>query len=174
MSLPDGRYIASDGGSVCEVTIVTAGDGSKYRLCKWYEDATTLELTAYVNEDEVFCVLGGPGDASIYLHGNKQVATVDDLQTPRFELTAENTTPTLQPGKYYVLPVMASLAYKLAPGKDGVVNEYRFRFVSGATATVLTHPAGVNSGGLAVEPNRVYEISIIDGLLAWQDWEVTA
>ena len=92
----------------------------------------------------------------------------------RIEKTASDTTVELEPNKLYVFPEMPSLTYTLAaPSDTSVSNEYYFVFRSGATATELVHPANVSvPDGFAVEKNKVYEISILEGCLAYQSWAV--
>ena len=93
----------------------------------------------------------------------------------RVEKTASDTTVELEPNKLYVFPEMASLTYILAtPSDTSVSNEYHFVFRSGATATELVHPANVSvPDGFAVDKNKVYEISILEGCLAYQSWAVS-
>lgn len=94
--------------------------------------------------------------------------------TVRIEKTAADTTAEIEPNKLYVFPEMASLTYTLvAPADTSVANEYHFVFRSGATATELVHPANVSvPDGFAVEKNKVYEISILEGCMAYQSWAV--
>lgn len=93
----------------------------------------------------------------------------------RVEKTASDTTVELEPNKLYVFPEMASLTYTLAaPADTSVANEYHFVFQSSATATELVHPANVSvPDNFTVEKNKVYEISILEGCLAYQSWAVS-
>lgn len=95
--------------------------------------------------------------------------------TVRIEKTAADTTAEIEPNKLYVFPEMPSLTYTLATPEDtSIANEYHFVFRSGATATELVHPANVSvPDGFAVEKNKVYEISILEGCLAYQSWAVS-
>ena len=92
----------------------------------------------------------------------------------RVEKTASDTTVELEPNKLYVFPEMASLTYTLAaPADTSVANEYHFVFQSGATATELVHPAIVSApDNFTVDKNKTYEISILEGCLAYQSWAV--
>lgn len=93
--------------------------------------------------------------------------------TPRQQMTAEDTTVTLQPNTLYVFPEMATLAVTLAtPANADIVNEYMFTLTSGATATTLSLPDSVITD-IAVEPNTYYECSIIDNHMVFHEWEVT-
>lgn len=88
--------------------------------------------------------------------------------TVRVEKGSADTTVELEPNKLYVFPEMESLTYTIAEG----TGEVHFIFRSGATATRVVHPAGVNIGSFAVESNKVYEVSILEGLLTSQNWSV--
>lgn len=94
--------------------------------------------------------------------------------TERIEKLVTDTTAELQPNKLYVFPEMASLTYTLVTEDAGVVNEYHFLFQSGAAATELVHPSGVNVGSLTIEANKIYEISVLENCLTSQSWAVTA
>lgn len=87
----------------------------------------------------------------------------------RIEKLSTDTTVTLEPNKLYVFPEMESLTYTIGEG----TGEVHFIFKSGATATRVVHPAGVNIGSFAVESNKVYEVSILEGLLTSQNWSVS-
>lgn len=94
--------------------------------------------------------------------------------TVRVEKGSTDTTVTLEPNKLYIFQEMASLTYTLAePADASVANEYHFVFKSGSTATRVAHPSGVNIGSFSVESNKVYEVSILEGLLTSQSWAVS-
>lgn len=107
---------------------------------------------------------------------NKPGYTADEVGTTRVEMTASDTTPTLDPNKLYVFPEMATLIPMLAtPTDNAIVNEYHFVFDSGSTATVLTLPVSVlQPDGFTVEANMHYEISILEGAMTAQGWAVTS
>lgn len=94
--------------------------------------------------------------------------TIETGGIERVEKLATDTTVTLEPNKLYVFPEMTSLTYTIAE----TTGEIHFIFRSGATATRVVHPAGVNIGSFAVESNKVYEVSILEGLLTSQNWSV--
>lgn len=93
----------------------------------------------------------------------------------RVEKTAEDTVVELEPNKLYIFPEMTSLTYTLAtPADAAVANEYHFIFQSGSTATQLVNPEGVSvPDGFTIDANKIYEVSILEGNLAYQNWEVT-
>lgn len=101
--------------------------------------------------------------------GSEAIAIETGGGIERIEKLATDTTVTLEPNKLYVFPEMKSLTYTLAEG----TGEVHFIFKSGATATRVVHPAGVNIGNFSVESNKVYEVSILDGLLTSQNWSVS-
>lgn len=100
--------------------------------------------------------------------------TIETGGIERIEKLSTDTTVTLEPNKLYVFPEIASLTYTLAePADASVANEYHFVFKSGSTATELVHPSTVNIGSFTVESNKVYEVSILEGLLTSQNWSVS-
>lgn len=102
--------------------------------------------------------------------GNEAVAiTIETDGIERVEKLSTDTTVTLEPNKLYVFPEMESLTYTIGKG----TGEVHFIFRSGATATRVVHPSGVNIGNFSVESNRVYEVSILEGLLTSQNWSVS-
>lgn len=109
------------------------------------------------------------GKAHTY-DGSEAIAiTIETGGIERIEKLATDTTVTLEPNKLYVFPEMESLTYTLGEG----AGEVHFIFRSGATATRVVHPDGVNIGNFSVEANKVYEVSILEGLLTSQNWSVS-
>lgn len=102
--------------------------------------------------------------------GSEAIAiTIETGGIERVEKLATDTTVTLEPNKLYVFPEMTSLTYTIAEG----TGEVHFIFKSGATATRVVHPSNVNIGSFAVDANKVYEVSILEGLLTSQSWAVS-
>lgn len=100
-----------------------------------------------------------------------QVDTMFQEMIERIDMSASDTSVSLKPNKLYVFPEMAELTINFLQARVITYREYHFIFKSGATPTVLTLPEGVVSD-LAVEANRIYEVSIIDNYLAWTSWAV--
>lgn len=96
--------------------------------------------------------------------------------TVRIEKLSTDTAVELEPNKLYIFPEMSELTITLAePTDTGIANEYHFVFQSGATATTLTIPDAIKiPSGFTVDTNKIYEISIMEGCLCSQSWEVTA
>lgn len=102
--------------------------------------------------------------------GSEAVAiTIETGGIERVEKLDTDTTVTLEPNKLYVFPEMTSLTYAIGEG----TGEVHFIFRSGSTATRVVHPSNVNIGNFSVDANKVYEVSILEGLLTSQNWSVS-
>lgn len=101
--------------------------------------------------------------------GSEAIAiTIETSGIERVEKLDTDTAVTLEPNKLYVFPEIESLTYTI----EGT-GEVHFIFRSGATATRVVHPTGVNIGSFTVESNKIYEVSILEGLLTSQNWSVS-
>lgn len=110
------------------------------------------------------------GGKSHTYDGSEALAiTIETGGIERIEKLATDTTVTLEPNKLYIFPEMESLTYTIGEG----TGEVHFIFRSGATATRVVHPSNVNIGSFSVESNKVYEVSILEGLLTSQNWSVS-
>lgn len=92
------------------------------------------------------------------------------------KIESTETSKTLDPNVLYDFGISDTLTLNFAEGKANKVNEYLFSFISGETATVLTLPSTVKwVNELTVEPNKRYEISVVDNVALWcaVDYEVT-
>ncbi len=109
------------------------------------------------------------GGRTYIYNGSEAVAiTIETGGIERIEKLDTDTTVTLEPNKLYVFPEMESLAYTIKG-----TGEVHFIFKSGATATRVVHPSNVNIGSFSVDANKVYEVSILEGLLTSQSWSVS-
>lgn len=82
------------------------------------------------------------------------------------------TTKQIQSNEFYVWGSVASLTITLAPELPNILNEYMFQFTSGATATTLILPVTVIlPDGLSIEPDKTYQISIVNRLLTYGGWD---
>ena len=110
------------------------------------------------------------GGTSYEYDGSEALAiTIETGGIERIEKLSTDTTVTLEPNKLYIFPEMESLTYTIAEG----TGEVHFIFRSGATATRVVHPSNVNIGSFSVDANKVYEVSILEGLLTSQNWSVS-
>lgn len=101
--------------------------------------------------------------------GNEALAiTIETSGIERIEKLSTDTTVTLEHNKLYIFPEMESLAYTIKG-----TGEVHFIFRSGAMATRVVHPSNVNIGSFSVDANKIYEVSILEGLLTSQNWSVS-
>lgn len=85
-----------------------------------------------------------------------------------------DTTFTLTPNTFHVWDEVASLTLDFGSETSGVANEFLFQFTSGATATSLTLPDDIKwANELTIEPNMIYQVSILKGLGSVMSWTVT-
>lgn len=110
------------------------------------------------------------GDKSYEYDGSEAIAiTIETGGIERIEKLSTDTTVVLEPNKLYIFPEMESLTYTLGEG----TGEVHFIFRSGSTATRVVHPSNVNIGSFTVDANKIYEVSILEGLLTSQNWSVS-
>ena len=102
--------------------------------------------------------------------------TIDAGKVDRIEKLSTDTAVEIEANKLYIFPEMTDLTISFADPTDTTsVAEYHFLFQSGATATTLTLPDTVKlPSGFSIDANKVYEISILEGCLCCQSWEVAA
>lgn len=79
--------------------------------------------------------------------------------------TSADTSVTLQTGKFYVFPEMATLTVTVT-----AVGMYAFRFTSGTTATVLTVTGATMPDSFTVEASKVYEVNVYQGYAVVSSW----
>lgn len=79
--------------------------------------------------------------------------------------TSADTSVTLQTGKFYEFPEMATLAVTVT-----ATGMYAFRFESGTTPTTLTVTGAIMPDSFSVEASKVYEINVYQGYAAVQSW----
>lgn len=76
-----------------------------------------------------------------------------------------DTTFTLTPNTFHVWDEVSELNLTLGDETSGVANEFFFQFTSGATATTLSLPSDLKwAEELVIEPNMIYQVSILKGL----------
>lgn len=93
-----------------------------------------------------------------------------NLTNETIMMTSTDKTVSLDPNKMYSFPEMVSLSYSL--NDNGSSNKtYVFSFVSGDTATVLSHPTTIKTD-LVVKANTAYVIKIIDHTLTYSELEI--
>lgn len=83
-----------------------------------------------------------------------------------------DTTFTLTPNTFHVWDEVANLTLTLGSEAAGVANEFLFQFTSGSEPTTLAIPDDIKwTEELVIETNRIYQISILNGLGTVLSWE---
>lgn len=133
-----------------------------------YMEANPIDIPDTLPNPQALTITYG-GQTHTYDGSEALAITIETGGIERIEKLSTDTTVTLEPNKLYVFPEMESLTYTIGEG----TGEVHFIFKSGATATRVVHPSNVNIGSFTVESNKVYEVSILEGLLTSQNWSVS-
>lgn len=133
-----------------------------------YMEANPIDIPDTLPNPQALTITYG-GQTHTYDGSEALAITIETGGIERIEKLATDTTVTLEPNKLYIFPEMESLTYTLGEG----TGEVHFIFRSGATATRVVHPDGVNIGSFNVDANKIYEVSILEGLLTSQNWSVS-
>lgn len=84
-----------------------------------------------------------------------------------------DTTFALTPNTFHVWEEVSALTLTLGSETAGVANEFLFQFNSGSEATTLTMSDDIKwTEELAIESNRIYQVSILKGLASVLSWKV--
>lgn len=87
--------------------------------------------------------------------------------TPEIDHGTADTTLEIEPNVFHKWGEVASLSLSLGAEKEGVVNEFLFQFASGADATTLSLPEGIeweNGAYPDILANATYQVSIVNSL----------
>lgn len=163
-------YSASDEGKVVSNGALVAQTSRNVTANGTYD--TTLNDEVVVNVPTGITPTGTLNIRKDGTYNVSEYASVE-VNTLMEKITVSGTavTQALDPNKFYVFGEVASLIVTLGTEVSGYVNEYHFRFTSGATATTLSLPQTVNMpSDFAVEANKTYEISIVDGFGTVTAW----
>lgn len=86
------------------------------------------------------------------------------------------TSYTINPNTLYVFPELSELelTFNTSLEDESIVNDYHFTITNGSTACELLLPDEVIGipDDFELKANSIAEISIVNGLLAWQSWDV--
>lgn len=84
------------------------------------------------------------------------------------------TSYAIKPNILYVFPELAQLdiSFDLTDYNPNIVNDFHFQFVNGSTPCELSFAenVNVNVGNYEPQANGVCEISIVNGLMSYQNW----
>lgn len=118
-----------------------------------------------INGESIF----GSGDITISGSGNSS-SSVAAYRV--IEHGTNDTTTTIPPNVFHVWGEVPSLTINFGGGPAAYANEYLFQFTSGSTATILSLPDDIKwAEELIIEPNMIYQVSILRGLGSVLSWD---
>lgn len=132
-----------------------------------YMEANPIDIPTTLPNPQSLTITYG-GKEYTYDGSEALAITIETSGIERIEKLSTDTTVTLEHNKLYIFPEMESLAYTIKG-----TGEVHFIFRSGAMATRVVHPSNVNIGSFSVDANKIYEVSILEGLLTSQNWSVS-
>lgn len=143
-----------------DVLPATGSTDTIYRIANW--GGSQYDTTAY-------CEYAWNGSAYVLL-------SVHSVQAGVPIVLQSSSTALIEPNKFnlWATPI-AALEISFAAGTSGYVSEYMIQFTCPQnTATTLTLPNTVrwmNDDEIIPEAGYTYQISIIDGLAVYAEWE---
>lgn len=120
----------------------------------------------------------GPGgaDMATLIAQAQQAAAAAPLE-PVVKTAPPSGSFALSPGVLYDFTQAdaSALTFTFTEPEAGKAAAYHVMFKSGSTAATVTLPEGVKTpDGYVIEAGRVYELSVLEGLLTYQSWEADA
>ena len=164
--------------SVSEVTVTpTLSTGTKIGSIS--VDGTSTDLFAPSGSGGATS-LSGLSDVQLSQSiGNGQALRYDSTSgkwinvpiTPPVE-SSQLTEITLEPNRFYILSGATELDISLNVSSSLLfIQEFDFMFLSGSTPTELSLPSDVIvPDDFSIEANKIYEISIMNGLMLYNSW----
>ena len=120
----------------------------------------------------------GPGGADMAtLIAEAQAAAAAAPLEPVVKAAPPSGSYALSPGVLYDFTQAdaSALTFTFEAPESGKAAAYHVMFRSGSTAATVTLPDSVRTpDGYVIEAGRVYELSILEGLLTYQSWEADA
>ena len=120
----------------------------------------------------------GPGGADMAtLIAEAQAAAAAAPLEPVVKAAPPSGSYALSPGVLYDFTQAdaSALTFTFEAPAAGKAAAYHVMFKSGSTAATVNLPDGVKTpDGYVIEAGRVYELSILEGLLTYQSWEADA
>lgn len=123
----------------------------------------------YTTAQAVFCQGGTLADVLAALQGG----SVAPLLEPVIKEAPPSGSFALAPGVLYDFTQAdaTALTFTFEAPAAGKASAYHVMFKSGSTAATVNLPDGVKTpDGYVIEANRVYELSILQNMLAYQSW----
>lgn len=123
----------------------------------------------YTTSQSVFCQGGTLADVLVTMQGGSAAPLLE----PVVKAAPPSGSYALSPGVLYDFTQAdaSALTFTFEAPAAGKAAAYHVMFKSGRTAATVTLPAGVRTpDGYVIEANRVYELSILQNMLAYQSW----
>lgn len=132
-------------------------------------DSSTTKQDKLVSGTNIKTINGQSllGSGDITVQGGESSDNDYDIY-PQINHGTSDTIFELTPNTFHVWGEVSSLKLTLSDEIPGITNEYLFQFTSGEEPTTLTLPNNLtiaNDTTLLIEPNTVYQISILNKLL---------
>lgn len=111
---------------------------------------------------------------SIIGEGNIVIEGGGSNAYPEINHGTSDITFTLTPNTFHVWDEVTALDLSFGEETTGVANEFLFQFTSGSEPTTLILPDSIKfNSDFTVEANKIYQISILNGLGTVMSWEFT-
>lgn len=121
--------------------------------------------------------LGPEGKDMATLIAEAQAAAAAAPLEPVVKAAPPSDSYALSPGILYDFTQAdaTALTFTFEAPESGKAAAYHVMFKCGSTAATVTLPEGVKTpDGYVIEAGRVYELSVLEGLLTYQSWEADA
>ena len=123
----------------------------------------------YTTAQAVFCQGGTLADVLVTMQGGSAAPLLE----PVVKAAPPSGSYALSPGILYDFTQAdaSALTFTFEAPAAGKAAAYHVMFKCGGTAATVTLPEGVKTpDGYVIEANRVYELSILQNMLAYQSW----
>lgn len=123
----------------------------------------------YTTSQSVFCQGGTLADVLVTMQGGSAAPLLE----PVVKAAPPSGSYALSPGVLYDFTQAnaSSLTFTFEAPAAGKAAAYHVMFKCGSTAATVNLPDGVRTpDGYVIEANRVYELSILQNMLAYQSW----
>lgn len=120
---------------------------------------------------------GGADMATLIAETQAAAAAAAAPLEPVVKAAPPSGSYALSPGVLYDFTQAdaTALTFTFEVPESGKAAAYHVMFKCGSTAATVTLPEGVKTpDGYAIEAGRVYELSVLEGLLTYQSWEADA
>ena len=123
----------------------------------------------YTTSQSVFCQGGTLADVLVTMQGGSAAPLLE----PVVKAAPPSGSYALSPGVLYDFTQAdaSALTFTFEAPAAGKAAAYHVMFKCGSTAATVNLPDGVKTpDGYVIEANRVYELSILQNMLAYQSW----